>query len=303
MSGLFGGGGGTVNTNTIQNADPWSGVQPYLKTAFADAQSNYNRGPYQGAYLTSQSPYSIQAQNALAQRAAGSPLTNAAQSQLTNTINGQYLDPGQNPYFKSAVSDALGQAASTFAGQYGGPAGSQLSNTGYQEGLQRTLGQLATNAYAGEYDRERANQLQATQLAPSFQNLDYQNLAALQEAGSMQEARGQAELGAQQAAYNAPWSNLQNFIQAISGQGGSSTATQGQSPYYTNPIANALGLGIGGYALYKGLGGLGGAAAANVFSPTAAFGSLGASGALGMSGATLGGTDFATMLAEGLIAL
>lgn len=39
-------GGGTTSTNTIQNADPWSGVQPYLKYGLQQAVGLYNRGPY-----------------------------------------------------------------------------------------------------------------------------------------------------------------------------------------------------------------------------------------------------------------
>lgn len=281
----MGGGGGTTATNTIQNSDPWTGVQPHLMNVFGGGQDIYNRGTYQGQYLANQSPYSVQAQNMLAQRGAqGSPLTGAASSQLQDTISGKYLDPGANPYFKSAVGDALGQAASTFAGQYGGAAGNNLSGTGYQEGLQRTLGQLATNAYSGEYDRERQNQLSATQLAPSFQNMDYQNLQALQQAGLLQEARGQQEIGAQQAAFQSPWENLANYQRAITGQFGGQSNTQGQSPYFTNPMANAMGLGLGGLALYNGAntagligsGALGAGAGAGTAGMADIFGTMGA---------------------------
>jgi hypothetical protein len=44
MSSVFGGGGKTVNT--VQNADPWSGVQPYLGDLFGQAQGLANRTPF-----------------------------------------------------------------------------------------------------------------------------------------------------------------------------------------------------------------------------------------------------------------
>jgi hypothetical protein len=39
-------GGGTTSTNTIQNSDPWSGVQPYMRYGLGQALNQYNRGPY-----------------------------------------------------------------------------------------------------------------------------------------------------------------------------------------------------------------------------------------------------------------
>lgn len=285
---IFGGGSqpsGTTSTNTIQQSDPWSGVQPYLQNVFGQGQSLYNRGPYSGPYIGSQSPYTQQATAALAQRGAtGSPLVSAAQNELQNTINGQYLDPNNNPAFKSAVGDALGLAGSTFAGQYGGAAGSNLSNSGYQEGLTRTLGQLATNAYSQQYNTNRQQQLQATQLAPTLAAQDYTDIGAIGQAGATQDARSQAEAMAQQQQYNAPWANLQQYAQSLSGgQGYGSTSGSSSQPYFTNPMANALGMGIGAAGLYNmGTSGAGGGL----------FGALGGLFGGGSTGAyALGGMD------------
>jgi hypothetical protein len=101
----------------------------------------------------------------------------------------------------------------------------------------------ATNAYGQAYNTERQNQLQATQLAPS---MDYANLQALGGVGAQQEARAQSQ-------YNSPWSNLQAYQALISGQGGGTT--QGQSPYFTNPLAGALGLALVVLALQRPYGG------------------------------------------------
>lgn len=194
MSGTFGGSSGTVQTQGTNT--PWSGVQPYLLDAFQKAQANYN---------TQSAPGSI---------------VNQAQGAVGSTLNAP-LDPSQNPNFKASVQDALGQAGSAFAGQYGGAAGTNLGNSGYQEALARGLGATATNAYANQYNANAQQRLQASALAPG--------------------------LAAQP---------LQSYIQALSGQGGSQTTQQ--TPYFTNPLASLLGAGVGAGALYNGMGGSGG---------------------------------------------
>lgn len=73
------------------------------------------------------------------------------------------------------------------------------------------------------------------------------NANALMMAGQSQEQRSQMEANAQQQAYNAPWQNLQNYYNIINGQYG---GTQ-QSPYYTNPLASLMGLGLGGLGMYN----------------------------------------------------
>src|SRR5262245_36874267 len=97
---IFGSGGSKANTVTTQSsAAPWSGIQPHLLNLFSGAQGLYDRGPYQGSYLTAESPYTTQARQMLAERgAAGSPVTSAMQTNLTDTLNGKYLDPSSNPY-------------------------------------------------------------------------------------------------------------------------------------------------------------------------------------------------------------
>jgi len=173
----------------------------------------------------------------------------------SQTISGANLDPANNPYFAKSVNDALGQAKSAFAGQYGGAAGGNLGNSGYQEGLARTLGNVATNAYSGQYNQNLQNQQQAAITAPS---VAFANPSALAGIGGQQEAQ-------QLAAYNSPWSNLQNLQGVLNSSNGYGT-TNSQSPYYTNPLATAMGAGLGGLALYNGLG------AAGLLGTTAASG-------------------------------
>jgi hypothetical protein len=230
------GGGGS--TQTTSSAAPWEAAQPYLRDLFGRA----NTQSYMGS----------QAEDLMKQRALDpNSLTAQAQGQLGQTISGQYLSPDSNPYLRASVQDALGLAGSTFAGQYGGAAGQNLGNSGYQEALARGLGATATNAYSNAYGQERQNQLNAMQMAPSLGNADLAQLAAAEQM---------------------PWQRFQSLQQLLSGAGGGSSSTQ--TPYYTNPMATAMGMGIGGLSLYNGMNQAGFGSPAAAGTPMSMFGSF-----------------------------
>lgn len=238
MSGnLFGGSANTVQTQSTQA--PWAGQQPFLSDIFSQANGLYGRGAYQGPFIGQQSPYTVQGQQYAAQQSSPGGV-------MYDTAQGKYLNPNTNPYFSQGLSDSLGLAGSAFARQYGGPGGQNLDNSGYQEALARGLGGVASQAYSNLYNTERQNQLNAVN----------QNAANLYGAGQSAEQRSQLEAGAQQQAYMSPWSNLANYKNAVSGNYGSQgTATE---PFYTNPLSNIFGLGLGAYGLGRGMGWFGG---------------------------------------------
>lgn len=253
---IFGGGGtDTVNTTQTSSSAPWAGVDPYLRDIFSQSQNMYQRGPYTGQYLTSQSPYSAQAIQMQAQGALDpNSLTSQAQNELGKTISGQYLNIDSNPAAQAAINAATRNVNSQFSGDnYGSSANREW------------LARASTEAATPFLMQERQNQLNALQMAPYLQQANTGQLAA---AGAAQEARGQAEIGAQQQEYAAPWLNLFNYQRGIAGAnqgaGGGAVTTQGQQPYFKgNPLANALGMGIGALSLYNmGSGLWGGGAAA-----------------------------------------
>lgn len=356
MGGKSGGGG----TSTVtQNADPWSGVQPYLEQQLAEARRLYGTGAgtkfdqagynkaladwqntgggnrtisgiqqsrggsgsyilsdgtrvpfesptlgigavydsnghtgsmptqeqfttsspgtgsllapeyYGGKLIADQSPQTLQAINALTQRATdGSPVTNAANTQVADTLNGKYLDPQNNPYFQGALNNiadayARGTHASTDAafnrsGAYGGSAYKEATGANNQA-FANSLMDLGNT----QYQQGRTQQLQAAALAPQTANQDYTNLAGLAQAGSAIDQRNQDLINAdiQKYNYNAnlPYQGLLNYKNLTAGTGGgSSTTTQ---PYYNN--GSALGVGLGLLGASGGLGSLfGGATAA-----------------------------------------
>lgn len=211
---LAGGGKGGGSTTTMQSSEPWWGVQNYLRDLYSQANT--------------QAGVPSMAQGLATQRALDpKSLTSQAQGQLGQTLSGRYLSPESNPFLRSSVQDALGLAGSAFAKQYGGPAGQNLGNSGYQEALARGLGAVATNAYSDAYGRERQNQLNAMQLAPAL---------------------GFADINQLSSAEQMPWQRLQNYQQLLMGGGGGSSTAQ--TPYFTNPLANAMGMGLGGLGLF-----------------------------------------------------
>ena len=98
-----GGGGGGSNTTTITKADPWEGVQPYIKDYLSLGQSTTQRpyNFYNGDKVAGFAPEQELGMNLGTQRAlAGSPTLNAANNNVTNTLNGNYLSPDSNPWLK-----------------------------------------------------------------------------------------------------------------------------------------------------------------------------------------------------------
>ena len=260
----LGGGGGTTQTNTVTKSDPWDAVQPYLRDVFGRAQTQYQNG----GTLAPQSPYTLQAiQQQAASATDPNSLVARSQAELGRTINGDYLTAAGNPALQAAVDTARRTVNQQFNGDnYGGSA--------HQEWLARG----AASAASPILSQERQNQLQAMQLAPSMQGA---NTAQLAQAGQAVDARSQAEM-------DAPYNNFSRYANTIfagGGMGGSSSS-QGQQPYYSNPMANALGMGLGGLALYNGLG------AAGLFGGAAAAG-----GALAPF-AGMGGSSLALMMSD-----
>jgi hypothetical protein len=205
--GMLGGSKKSGTQTATQNSAPWAPQQSYLRSLFGGARNVLNNQGYKGPMLAP-----------------------GATDQLQDTISGQYLNPSSNPFLRQSVNDALGLAKTQFAGQYGGQAGGNLGNSGYQEMLMRTLGNVATNAYGNAYGQERQNQLQASQVAPSF------------DVANMQS----------------PFAPLQAYQGLVGGNyGGSSTTSQ---PTYTNPAAGALGGALAGGQLFGMMGGGGGLA-------------------------------------------
>lgn len=179
---------------------------------------------------------------------------NPASGALNAFTNGAFLS-ADNPYFQSAA-DALqaqvepglmatfnqgnqylsGLGLQSQAGQ--GITGALGSGLGLQSGAAGDIGSL--------FGQGLSNQMQA--LAPQIQGMDYQNVAALSDAGAQLQNQTQQQINDAVARFNfqqqLPYAQLANYSNLVQGgYGNTSTLTQ---PYFQNQSANVLGGALGG---------------------------------------------------------
>lgn len=161
--------------------------------------------PYQSMNLTS-------GLSNMSQASAGQALLPGAQNYLQKTINGDYLDPNQNPAFQPYVKDLMGQAGANYAGLYGKNP-DNLNNSGFQEGYTRAITNAVLPLYNSAFQTAQGNQFNAASNAPQY-------------AGNVANAA---------LAPNLAFKNLYTGPQATS------------QPYFTNPMGGALSGGLAGY--------------------------------------------------------
>ena len=269
---------GSDTTTTRNTAEPWSGVQPYLKQGFSDASSLYKQGApayYPGQTVAPLSGYTEGALDWQAQRAtAGSPVMQSAQNELQKTLSGDYLQQG-NPYLQGAINKAIQPITqqyenvvmpgldSTFsgAGRYGSGAHQQAANQGYSDYM-RTVGDTANQMAYQNYGDERTNQLRAQMFAPQMAQADYFDINQLGAAGSALDAYNQQLINQDIERYNyeknAPQQWLSNYMGTLGlAPWGSTTTSTQPAP---NIFTSALGGGIAGAATGNPYLALGGAA-------------------------------------------
>lgn len=259
----FGGGGGgsqpSGQTTTVQKSDPWEGQQPYLNGSngiFPTAQAFYTGGNtgfssanapqyYNGNTVAQLTPYQTQAINAEANLAQNNPVTNQANAATGKFLNGDYLS-AQNPYFQNMAQSVMSSVVPGLERQF--TQGNNMNQPGaayaVANGATQALGNLAYQNYNDQIN----NQLKGVALAPQTQALNYQNVAALGDAGSQLQQQNQANINAdvQKWNYNQQLP-LQMFNQyANSVQGGYGSTNTLNQPYYQNQMANGLGGALGG---------------------------------------------------------
>jgi hypothetical protein len=247
---MSGGGGSQTTQNTIQKADPWSGVQPYLKGGLADLSKWYSssagRSYFPGSTVVPFSPFTEQALGATAQRAMdGSPVTAAAKNNITSTLNGDFLDPSSNPWLSSTYDLAAGKVRAGLDSQFNSSGG--YGGSLHQGAMADNLGDLATKIYGGNYAQERSNQMQANLFAPSLANQDYFDMGQLANVGQAYEGQAKNYLDDSMARYNfaqnEPFNRLQQFFSIanpVAGQGGTTSSTTTQ-PTNSNSTSQTIG--------------------------------------------------------------
>lgn len=254
-----GGGGGGSSTQTIQKADPWSGVQPYI-TDYLQLGQKTTQNPFQfynGDTVAGFAPEQEMGMNLGTQRAlAGSPTLNNANVNMANTLQGNYLSPDSNPWLKGAADRAMNDVQTRINSQFNN---NNFGSTAHQETLQRGLGEQANAIYGQNYANERNNQMQAANMSPTLASADYQDANYLQGIGAQRQGLANQYLGNSTNAFNGaaqfPYDQLSRYGDVVrAGQGvGGTTTTTAPNPNQSSPMANALGGGMAGYGLAKAL--------------------------------------------------
>jgi hypothetical protein len=260
-------GGGGTTTSTTTNEPP-AYAKPNLEFAAAEARRFYDDPQYQqgweGQTFVDYSPQSLEALQGMEARArAGSDLTRQAQATNLSTMQGNYLNPETNPYLRGNIDFAnqsvTDQYRTAVAPQISGNfARSGRYGSGFQQGAisdanTNLLKQLSGNALGmtdANFQRERQNQLAATQLAPTLANQDYTDLQQLQGVGSAYEDKNAAALQDEinrfyQQQYAAPTALNQFIAQTMGTAGNYGSQTQvTQAPKQgSNFLGTALGIG------------------------------------------------------------
>lgn len=220
---------GSGSTTTKTTSAPWGPQQDYLKAGMQRAESLYNSNNEQyfpGTTVSDFSPYQQQAQQLGAQRALnGNPIMDASSNYAQKSINGDYLNSGdQNgQVFANIQSKIMPAVNSQFMMSGRLPTGNGDSQL-YADTATRAL----TEAYApiamDNYQRERQNQQSMAQFAPTYAANDYQDLGMLNSIGQEQQGQAQSELSDAVNRWNydqnLPYQKLQQYAGLIGGNYG-----------------------------------------------------------------------------------
>lgn len=246
------------------------------------------------------------------------PLLGVNNPYLQNAV-GQAQQDVVNSYQNATAPDT--DAAFARAGAFGGSAW-QNAVTQNQHQLNEDLGNVATNMQMQDYGNQEqlqennvnrqmqaqgqntANLLSAIGATPALSQAGYQNASALNAVGTQQQQQNQNELNSayqdfltqQQYPYQ-QLGILQGALGTLLGAGGHDVTQTSSNPNATNPVAQGLGLGLGGLGAASQLGLLGSGAIGSLPGVGGLFAGAGLAGSLG---ASLGATGAASGLLGGL---
>lgn len=223
MSG--GGGGGSTTQNQIdarfsplidyatQTAAKVNsaGFTPYTGDRFADMNSTQNAGV-----------------NMIQNRALnGDPTMNQAQSTLQQTLQGGNTNPYLDAMVNKAQTGVMANmgALQARSGSFGN---SGIAQTGAQQ-----MGDIATQMYGNAYNTDRANQMSALQLAPTYGNQSYNDAAQLMKVGGQLQDQAQQNKDFQynqfQEQQNLPYKQMAAYSGLLGSSGANSSSTTTQS--------------------------------------------------------------------------
>lgn len=245
--------GSTTQTNT---APAW--MYPYLGTGLQQASSLLQAGGpqvYSGQEVANFNPAQQQAMGGMFNLGMnGTPQLNQA-ANLDSTLMMGNGNPYENRMFNQAAQATQPQLASEFAGAGRNIVGSEPLRA-------QQLNQLATDYYGQNYQNTINNALNAGNQAQGLYNTALGGFDQALGIGNQVQNQSQNLINASMNQFNQaqqrPYQNLSQFFQYLNQ---SMPGSQQTNPYFTNPMANALGTGLAAQQLYNGYqnkGGMGG---------------------------------------------
>lgn len=293
----------TPSSTTQTTTSPIANAQlPFLSNTFGQATALSQSDPmqyYPSEQLANIAPQTYQALQLQANRAlSGSPVTNAAQGFATNLENGNLLSAG-NPYFGNMIQQVANSVTPAVAGSFEG--NGRYGSGAFANALSSAITNEAGNLAYQNYGDTLGRMVSGMALAPGLANQDYTDISQLGNVGdalrNLQQGYINEDISRFYGNQQAPWQTLAQLSGLLGAPiGGNGSVT---SPYFTNPLGQAIGTGAGLLSLYNGAtaaGLLGGGAGA-----AAGLGSaVGAGAAAG--GATALGTGAGDALAAALLA-
>lgn len=228
---MSGGGGGGTST-TVQNIP--DELKPLASRYTTEATKLFDTPytGYAGQRYAGMNPAQTTSLGMVANRAlGGDQLMNAGYGTTLNTVNGDYLNPATNPYLANNVQTAMNQAMGTMNSQFNRPGA--YGSTAHQGVAAKELGNIAAQMYGQNYATERANQMNALGLAPTYGNAAYSDAAQLLNAGQVLQDEQQKGLDWQlqqfQEQQDYPYKNLAAAAGVFGTNLGGSSQTQSTS--------------------------------------------------------------------------
>lgn len=262
--------GGSRQTTTVQNNDPWSGAVPYINQLLQGASSNLNTGytPYQGATVAGFSGDQAAAQNLTRNLVNSNQSLNSNAASLANqVVQGTIKNPyaGQNPYLQQMIDASNGDITKAYTnatlpnslaqfnsgGAFGGSAMQQVLSTN-QADLANSIARNTSGLRSEDYNRQAAlaqqqiqNQLGAVNTLGQIQQMNFADADALARQGALQQGLQQQAINDDRADWDKVQSqygnNLSLLAQAIGSINGGSSSSTGANPNYKSAGENAAG--------------------------------------------------------------
>jgi len=246
-------GSSPTNVTTTTSSEPSDFVKPYVTEAFDQAQNLFQSSVpnyFPSQTYTGFAPETDAALQLATNRALNNPLLASSQNEINSILQGDYLSPTSNPYSQGLYNQMAGDVTSGVQSQFS-KAG-RLGSAANQEVLASELGKLSNQVYGDQYNRERANMVNATSLAPQIAQADYADIQALGGVGQTKEGLEMAKIQDAMARFDfeqtKPYTKLREYLGSIGAN--VPTNTSQTQPVFRNTAGGILGGALAGADIF-----------------------------------------------------